>query len=237
MRHVKVESLILFFLLLPSVALPAKDLSDYPLRVEILWDHQEVFNVTPGTPMPTFIHRVNGLGNVKDGRTLHAFDFESQCSAAIGSAPLNQPYFAKWKKPQLELEILMPDIGHEGKYTPCRMDTAVRKGVYVPSSQGIIEVSQEDYKAGKIPTSAAAASPGPKPAATISKLSVSSNPAGADIDVDGDFMGTTPSVLQLPPGEHTISLHKTGYKVWQRKMKVVEGKITLNPDLEADSPK
>lgn len=45
------------------------------------------------------------------------------------------------------------------------------------------------------------------------------------------------SVLQLNVGEHTITLSKTGYKPWQRKMKVVTGEINLNADLEPENPK
>jgi hypothetical protein len=237
MRSVKLECLIFSLLLSPAVTLSAKDLSDYPLRVEILWSHWEMYNLNPGSLIPMIVHKVNGRGNVREGNTVHAFDFEYQGSTNIGSAPLNQSYLARWKKPQLELQILLPDIGHEGKYAACRMDTLVRKGVYVHSSQGVIEISQEDYAAGKPPPAAAAASKGPEPSATISKLSVSSNPDSAEIEVDGEFMGTTPSVLQLNVGPHTITLHKKGFRDWERKMVLVVGEIKLNADLDPETSK
>jgi hypothetical protein len=179
----------------------------------------------------------NGRGNVREGSSVHAFDFKYRGSINVGYGPPTYTYLARWKKPQRALEILMPDVGHEGKYAACDLDTTVREGVYVRSSQGIIEMSQEDYKAGKSPPATAAASQGPKQPATISKLSVSSNPDSAEIEVDGEFMGTTPSVLQLSVGEHTFALHKAGYKLWQRKIKVVAGEIKLNPDLEPETPK
>lgn len=68
--------------------------------------------------------------------------------------------------------------------------------------------------------------------ASSAKLQVSSEPSGADIEVDGNFMGSTPSTLELPPGDHTISIKKSGYKTWERKMRTTGGEVKLNADLE-----
>ena len=64
-----------------------------------------------------------------------------------------------------------------------------------------------------------------------SKLSVSSTPDGADIDVDGSFAGNTPSTLELAPGEHTVTVTKSGFKPWIRKIKL-GGDIKLVAELE-----
>lgn len=65
------------------------------------------------------------------------------------------------------------------------------------------------------------------------KLSVSSAPDGADIEVDGSFVGSTPSDVQVPEGNHTVSVKKSGYKDWERKMKVSAGSnVHLNAELE-----
>jgi len=68
--------------------------------------------------------------------------------------------------------------------------------------------------------------------AASAKLEISSEPAGADIEVDGNFMGSTPSTLELPPGDHTISIKKSGYKTWERKMRTAGGEVKLNAELE-----
>jgi len=65
------------------------------------------------------------------------------------------------------------------------------------------------------------------------KLEIQSEPNGADIEVDGAFMGNTPSVLELPPGEHVVRVKKSGYKTWERKLKLTGGSVKLNPQLEA----
>ena len=61
------------------------------------------------------------------------------------------------------------------------------------------------------------------PAITTGKLSVTSLPQGADIEVDGNFVGNTPSDVQVADGEHTVSVKKAGFKDWQRKLKVSSG--------------
>ena len=64
------------------------------------------------------------------------------------------------------------------------------------------------------------------------KLAVSSTPAGADIEIDGSFAGSTPSSLSLSTGEHTVAVKKNGYKAWERKIKITGGNINLTAELE-----
>ncbi|HSS98002.1 MAG TPA: PEGA domain-containing protein, partial [Terriglobales bacterium] len=76
-----------------------------------------------------------------------------------------------------------------------------------------------------------AASPATAPA--MAKLSVASVPDGADIEIDGNFSGNTPSDLEVEPGEHSIVVKKSGYQQWERKMKLVAGSnIHLNAEME-----
>jgi PEGA domain len=65
------------------------------------------------------------------------------------------------------------------------------------------------------------------------KLLLESNPPGADIMVDGSFVGNTPSDVQVMEGEHTISVKKIGFNEWERKLKVSGGSsVHLNAELE-----
>ncbi len=75
--------------------------------------------------------------------------------------------------------------------------------------------------------------PAPAPQET-STVVVKSNPDGADIIVDGKYVGSTPSTLQLAPGEHAVVIEKPGYRQWKRSMSVSSGGIiTINANLEA----
>src|SRR5579859_4039390 len=63
----------------------------------------------------------------------------------------------------------------------------------------------------------------PPASSTSAKLQMESDPAGADIELDGNFVGNTPSDVQVAEGEHTITVKKSGFKDWERKMKVSAG--------------
>jgi hypothetical protein len=69
-------------------------------------------------------------------------------------------------------------------------------------------------------------------AASAPKISVVSTPEGADIEIDGSFVGNTPSVVELSAGEHVVVVKKSGYKAWERKLKVTGGDIKLSAELE-----
>jgi PEGA domain len=68
---------------------------------------------------------------------------------------------------------------------------------------------------------------------TTAKVQLESTPPGADIQLDGSFVGNTPSDVQVVDGEHNIVVKKSGFKDWERKLKVNAGStIHLNAELE-----
>ena len=79
---------------------------------------------------------------------------------------------------------------------------------------------------------AATAQPLATPSTSTTKVTVASLPIGADIEVDGSFVGNTPSTIDLPAGEHTVTVSKNGFKPWERKMKSNGGSVSLNVELE-----
>lgn len=75
--------------------------------------------------------------------------------------------------------------------------------------------------------------PGENGAFGSAKLQLGSDPTGADIEVDGSFVGNTPSDVQITEGEHMVVVKKAGFKDWERKLKVTAGSsVHLNADLE-----
>jgi hypothetical protein len=64
------------------------------------------------------------------------------------------------------------------------------------------------------------------------QLEVSSTPVGADIEVNGDFVGSTPSAIHLQPGEYNVAVKKNGYTSWERKVKVTGGNVNLVAELQ-----
>jgi hypothetical protein len=64
-------------------------------------------------------------------------------------------------------------------------------------------------------------------------VSLTSEPSGAEVSIDGEFAGNTPCKLTLDAGKHTIKVTAKEYKEWQHEMTVREGsEMTVNAQLE-----
>ena len=61
------------------------------------------------------------------------------------------------------------------------------------------------------------------PGASSARITVHSDPAGAEIYVDGKFCGSTPSTLQMTEGNHLISVRSAGFQNWDRDMQLSAG--------------
>jgi hypothetical protein len=71
--------------------------------------------------------------------------------------------------------------------------------------------------------------------ATTGKLRVESDPSGADIEIDGSFVGNTPSDVQVAEGDHAVTVKKAGFQNWERKMKISGGSsVHINAGLEKE---
>jgi len=59
-------------------------------------------------------------------------------------------------------------------------------------------------------------------------FTVTSTIPSADIELDGTFVGNTPTTLQVPAGLHHVTV-RSGAKIWQRSMQVTSGsQVSLN---------
>jgi hypothetical protein len=73
----------------------------------------------------------------------------------------------------------------------------------------------------------------PKPAGEVGTITLTSMPDGAEVYVDGSFVGNAPATLRLTPGKHTIRVVSKGYKDWSRELSVLASsdvKLTANLD-------
>jgi hypothetical protein len=46
---------------------------------------------------------------------------------------------------------------------------------------------------------------------------------GADVSVDGAFVGSSPAVLKLTAGKHTLGVVQTGFSAWTKDLSVMAG--------------
>lgn len=137
--------------------------------------------------------------------------------------------------------------GHVGAMTGAMVGTAIvffpaaplflfmhGKSVEIPKGtevtafvQGDMHLMMANFAPKSGPTDALS------PAApTTANLTIESNQSGADIEIDGSFVGSTPSTVSVAAGQHTITVKKKGYAAWSRTMSVTGGSVHLNADLE-----
>ena len=140
--------------------------------------------------------------------------------------------------------------GHTGAMTAGMVGTAIvffpaaplllfvhGKDITIPKGTAVTAFVTGDMKLdmakmvapGSMPATNAA---GVIEAATAS-LSVDASVSGADIAVDGNFVGSTPSTVSVAVGKHTIMVTKKGYADWSRTMNVSGSAVHLNADLQA----
>jgi len=65
------------------------------------------------------------------------------------------------------------------------------------------------------------------------KCSFSSTPSGADVMLDGRFVGSTPSVIGVTEGAHVVVVSMAGFARWKRELTITRGsELTINAVLE-----
>jgi hypothetical protein len=115
--------------------------------------------------------------------------------------------------------------GHKDNYRAILM--ALRGATAAP-----VAVSEEDRK--YIPTGVEAVTvPKSEAAPEESSVMVTSNPDGAEIHVDGEFVGNAPATLKLAPGKRKVKVTAAGHKPWEREVSVPKAsELKVNAVLE-----
>jgi hypothetical protein len=68
-------------------------------------------------------------------------------------------------------------------------------------------------------------------------LNIESSVPGADIEIDGAFVGNTPSTVAVATGSHQIAVKKRGFIGWSRTLNVTGGTVHLSAELEHEQPR
>jgi PEGA domain len=70
-------------------------------------------------------------------------------------------------------------------------------------------------------------------ALSVGSVAILSDPAGADVYVDGHFVGQTPATMRLASGAHRIELRASGKRDWSRELEVIkDSEVTVRPVME-----
>lgn len=57
----------------------------------------------------------------------------------------------------------------------------------------------------------------------LSSVTIRSVPVGAEVTVDGRYLGNAPSTLKLPAGDHVLTVTAAGHKTWERRVHLTPG--------------
>jgi hypothetical protein len=99
------------------------------------------------------------------------------------------------------------------------------------TSQPVASVSVPDPpRTAKLTSVAVTSAASAQEQKTILQLTSEPGP-GADIEVDGNFVGQTPSRLELVNGDHTIRLTMNGFAPWERKLHAAGGNVTIDAQM------
>jgi PEGA domain len=111
-------------------------------------------------------------------------------------------------------------------------DITIPKGTEITAYiSGDTRLDQAKFQGGKSDNASMTAAV----VSTTAQLDVASTPPGADIEIDGKFVGNTPSSISVAPGDHEISVKKSGFAEWTRKMSVSAGHVNINAELIAEA--
>ena len=71
----------------------------------------------------------------------------------------------------------------------------------------------------------------------LCSLNIESDPTEAEVEIDNEYYGNTPIKINLKPNKsYNISIKKTGFKIWSKKLRTTEnGNINIKAELVKDT--
>ncbi len=189
------------------------------------WSYAYV-GVTPPTTTST-----TDLGRDEKPKSLYARAYNQEGHVVARYSP------GGWLSRDKLMEDIVSAINSDA-YQPVRQrPVAAPLSVYYvncdvdqPAAQTASAFPQADP--APAPAAAQPKAPPPPPPPPLPSLEVWSNPSGADIYLDGNYVGRTPYSTTVHPGEHTVILRKQDFGTYERKLEVETGKRSVGAYLE-----
>ncbi len=121
---------------------------------------------------------------------------------------------------------------HHGSYFLLRSPRFDIKLDPVYHGSATIDASGHDGPLRPISAAAFRAAGENETAAQTGTVTIATDPAGAEIYVDGKFVGQAPSTIRLATGSHRIEAKSPGSLPWSRDLEVLaDSQLTLHPVL------
>ena len=198
---------------------------------------------------PAVYHGTHVYRNSSTAAAAASSDSGAAAAAATSTSTTAVPYQVDYSVFILDIELPKPD----GTYQI--LHTFDQKGLYntiygIGYGKGkhpipVVIEAAADWTQTHLPAVTTAMIPQPAspvtqaPASRVvpasvgisSGVAIDANIPNCDIEVDGEFVGNTPSAVTLTPGKHQITVEKTGYQNWTRTMTFIGGTVHLNAEL------
>jgi hypothetical protein len=123
-------------------AAQSSKLADYPLRIHIF-----------GRNETTFYHmrvaeeaKGEGRANLFENGEARGVDFQFSCAKRLETSSGYETFPAKWKKPNQELEVLLPEFGKADKYDKCKFEVQMKDFAYLRHNGILGTESVEQFK-------------------------------------------------------------------------------------------
>lgn len=186
------------------------------------WSYAYVGVTPPNTTSTT------DLGRDDKAKSLYARAYNQEGHVIARYAPAGG-WFTRDKLLETIVAAINGDIPVPARQKP----NAAALSVYYVNCDVDQPTTQSAMANASDPPPAAAAPAPPKPTPPpLPTLEMWSNPPGADIYLDGDYVGKTPYSATVSPGEHTVILRKRDFGSYERKIQADTGKIKVGSYLE-----
>jgi hypothetical protein len=118
--------------------------ADFPLRVHIFEhnSHSHYYHQS--------LDAVDGEGraNLYENGQPRGLDFGYRCGDRLRNSVGYETYMARWKKPERQLEILLPELGGKpGQMEVCELQVTMKDSAYYKHQGLLNEEPQEKFKA------------------------------------------------------------------------------------------
>jgi hypothetical protein len=117
-------------------------LAGYPLRVHVF-----------GRNQTTFYHRRiteeakgEGRANLFENGQPRGMDFQFNCPNRLQTSSGFETFPARWKKPNQELEVLLPEFGKPDKYNKCKFEVRLKDFAYLRTNGALTTEPIDAYK-------------------------------------------------------------------------------------------
>ena len=188
--------------------------------------HESLLNVwckkiAPGIAIQGSFDNGQKFLSIADGQKLH--QYRTLTSAVVGALPPSQPAPA----PPPSAKAKQPRVEPAAPTAPAAQAPSANGNPVADSERKTqSDTSSSSSGPSSAPSSAACVSP------TASCVTFVSEPSGADVYVDGKFVGSTPSSLTLPAGSHEIRVEAGRFKPWTRTLSSTAGStVTIHAAL------